>query len=128
MTFSWGIAHRVNPALTLIGQDDSQSRAGSMRSYLTLLSSSSAVRDYAVAGIVLTVLSLVGFHSLSAFIESTQQSVRVQTAKIEKKDEATRQYTVTRSVLDDQVATGSIAGGKGRPIILDPCTGQIKSK
>lgn len=99
-----------------------------MRSYLSLLTSSSAVRDYAVAGIVLTVLTLVGFHSLSAFVESTRQSVRVQTAKIEKKDDGTRQYTVTRSVLDDTVATGSIAGMKGRPVILDPCTGQIKSK
>lgn len=32
-------------------------------------------------------------------------------------------YTVTRSVLDDQVLTGSVGG---RPIVLDPCTGREK--
>lgn len=99
-----------------------------MRSYLALLTSSSAVRDYAVAGIMMTVLALVGFHSLRTFLESTSQSVRVQTARIEKKDEGPRTYTVTRSILDDGVATGSIAGKSNRPIILDPCTGQIKNK
>jgi hypothetical protein len=99
-----------------------------MRDYLSLLTGSSAVRDYAVAGIVLTVLTLVGFHSLYAFVESTRQTVRVQTAKLEKKDEGVRNYTITRSILDDTVATGSIGQSHGRPIVLDPCTGQVKSQ
>jgi len=32
--------------------------------------------------------------------------------------------TVTRSVLDDPIVTGSISG---RPIVLDPCTGKTKN-
>lgn len=99
-----------------------------MRDYFSLLSGSSAVRDYAVAGIVLTILTLVGFHSLYAFVESTRQSVKVQTAKLEKKEDAVRSYTITRSILDDTVATGSIGSSRGRPIVLDPCTGQVKSR
>lgn len=99
-----------------------------MRRYLSLLTTDTPTRDYAVAGLVLTVLTLVGFHSLNAFIESMRQSVRVETARLDRTGDSIRNYTITRSVLDDNVATGSIAGARPRPVVLDPCTGQIKSK
>ena len=86
---------------------------------------SSSVRDYAVAGVVLVTLSLFGVQSFNKFIDSMRQNVRVETAQIEKSAPPTRNFTVVRSVLDDTVATGSISN---RPVVLDPCTGQIKSR
>lgn len=83
------------------------------------------VRDYAVAGALIMMLSVFGIHQFNAFMDSMQQNVRIQTAAIERKDAPVRNYSVTRSVLDDTVATGSISN---RPIILDPCTGQVKSR
>lgn len=86
---------------------------------------SSSVRDYAVAGVVLTVLVMFGVQSFNSFIDSMRQNVRIETAQIDKTPGGVRNFTVVRSVLDDSVATGSISN---RPIILDPCTGQVKSK
>lgn len=100
-----------------------------MRSYLSFLFASSSTRDYAVAGIMLVVLSVVGVKSFANFVDSTRQNVRVETAQIQRSEQPTRNYSIMRSVLDDTVATGSIGGqGQGRPVILDPCTGQVKSK
>ncbi len=90
-----------------------------------IFSNNSAVRDYAVAGVVIVTLAMVGLHSVKALVDSTRQSVRVETARFDKKDDKVKSYTVTRSVMDDNISTGSI---KGRPIVLDPCTGQIKSQ
>lgn len=100
-----------------------------MRSYLATLLGYSSTRDYAVAGIVLVVLSIVGVQSFMGFVDSIRQNVRVETAQIQQRPEpATRNYSVVRSVLDDTVATGSIGGQGNRPVVLDPCTGQVKSK
>lgn len=83
------------------------------------------VRDYAIAGAMILMLSVFGIHQFNAFMVSMQQGVRTQTATLERKEPQVRNYSVTRSVLDDTVATGSISN---RPIILDPCTGQVKSR
>lgn len=98
-----------------------------MRSFLSQLLGYSSTRDYAVAGIVLVVLSVVGVQSFMGFVDSMRQNVRVETAQIPSQP-APRNFSVVRSVLDDTVATGSIGGGTQRPVVLDPCTGQVKSK
>ncbi len=83
------------------------------------------LRDYAIAGVVLMVMIVFGVHSFNRFIDSMRQNVRIETAQIDKTAPAVRNYTVVRSVLDDTVATGSIPS---RPVVLDPCTGQVKSR
>lgn len=98
-----------------------------MRSYMSFIFGNSATRDYAVAGMLLIVLSIVGVKSFTSFVDSFRNNVRVETAQIQRPEQPQRNYSVVRSVLDDTVATGSI-GGQGRPIVLDPCTGQVKSK
>ena len=100
-----------------------------MRSHLATLFGHSSTRVYAVAGIVLVVLSVVGVQSFMSFVDSLRQNVRVETAQIQQRTEpVTRSYSVVRSVLDDTVATGSIGIQSNRPVVLDPCTGQVKSK
>lgn len=98
-----------------------------MRDFTAQIFGSGAARDYAVAGVVIAVLAVFGVQQFNVFVDSMRQNVRIQTTSIEKQQPAaaTRNFAVKRSVLDDTVATGSIAN---RPVILDPCTGQVKSK
>lgn len=97
-----------------------------MREILGTIFKSSLARDYLVASMVFAILSLFAVHAVTGLIDSTRQNVRVETARIEPLEPPVRNYQVTRSVLDDTVMTGSI--GNSRPVILDPCTGQVKSK
>ena len=97
-----------------------------MRENMSKLLSSSMVRDYSLASIALVILSVVGVRSFDTFMDSMRHSIRVETAQIQRQEPAPRNYTIMRSVLDDTVATGSI--GSNRPVVLDPCTGQVKSK
>lgn len=106
-----------------------QKRRTDMKNILALFTSNSMARDYAIAGVVTVILTIFAIHTLSAFVETTRGQVRVQTATLEQRPETVRNYQISRSVLDDTVVTGSISKTQGgRPIILDPCTGQIKSQ
>lgn len=97
-----------------------------MRSSFSALFSSAMVRDYSIAAIMLVILSVVGVRAFDTLMGSMRNTVRIETAEVQRPEPAQRNYTITRSVLDDTVATGSI--GSSRPVVLDPCTGQVKSK
>ena len=97
-----------------------------MRELIDTIFKSSLTRDYLVATLVFSILSLFAVQAVTGLIDSTRQNVRVQTARVEPAEQPVRNYSITRSVLDDTVMTGSI--GQSRPVILDPCTGQVKSK
>jgi len=103
--------------------------ADAMKEYLSVIFRSSMARDYMVAAIAFSVLTVFGVHALTGLVNSLRSNVRVQTATIERPPNEVRNYQVSRSVLDDSVVTGSIGGqNSGRPVVLDPCTGQIKSQ
>lgn len=99
-----------------------------MKDYVSLIFKSSMARDYLVAAIALSVLSLFGMHAITGLVDSVRSNVKVQTATLDKPRDEIRNYQVSRSVLDDTVVTGAIGRQSGRPIILDPCTGQVKSQ
>jgi len=82
-------------------------------------------RDYAVVGILVAVLAVFSVQQFNTFMGSMRQNVRVQSATLRPQEPLPRNYAINRSVLDDTVTTGSISG---RPVVLDPCTGQVKSK
>lgn len=100
-----------------------------MKDYWNMLLRNSLARDYAIAGGVLVVLSLFAVHAVKALIDQTRANVKVETASISPPSEKTRNYQISRSVLDDSVVTGSISRSQAgnRPVILDPCTGQVKN-
>lgn len=101
-----------------------------MKDLFSVMFRNSLARDYAVATMVLGILAIFGVNVISNLIDSTRQNVRIQQATITASRDDVRNYQVSRSVLDDTTVTGSITreGGSSRPIILDPCTGQVKSK
>ena len=101
-----------------------------MKELFAVLFRNSQARDYAVATLVLGVIAVFGVQTISRLIDSTRQNVRIEQATIAAPKEDVRNYHVSRSVLDDTTVTGTISkqGGASRPIILDPCTGQVKSK
>ena len=101
-----------------------------MKDLFSVLFRNSLARDYAIATMVLAVLAVFGIQTLSKLIDSTRQNVRIEQATITPQKEDVRNYQISRSVLDDNTVTGSLSrqGEASRPIILDPCTGQVKSK
>ena len=76
-----------------------------------------------------SLLVAVGCVGAVGFIRSAADSYRVALQPLPPRLEAGRATgegritTVTRSVLDDPVFTGSTGG---RPVVLDPCTGAEK--
>jgi hypothetical protein len=99
-----------------------------MKSLFSVLFGNTLARDYAIAGAVVCVLAVFGVQAMTHLIDSTRQNARVQQVSISQGAETVRNYQVSRSVLDDQVVTGSISPRERRPIILDPCTGEVKQK
>lgn len=90
-----------------------------MRDLIDLLfGGNKAVRDYAFATIG---LGLVAFIAVGAMIHAVEWAERRETRELQAivtgKD---RTYTVTRSILDDDITTGSLRSSAA-DTRLDPC-------
>jgi hypothetical protein len=88
--------------------------------------SNKLLRDVIIASLFVFGLCLVALLSINKAVETIRVARQALPSKIQaaQSQQSTGQITtITRSVLDDPVLTGSISG---RPIILDPCTGKEK--
>lgn len=97
-----------------------------MKSMFSVLFRNSLARDYAIAGSIICVLAVFGVQAMTHLIDSTRQNVRVQQVSIPPGADSVKNYQISRSVLDDQIVTGSVSARDRRPIVLDPCTGAVK--
>jgi hypothetical protein len=83
-------------------------------------------RDFMLTGVVITGVCFIAVGAINTMVENmkvAQRQALPQRIANNQSRPAGEITTITRSVLDDNIATGSIAG---RPIILDPCTGKEK--
>jgi Flp pilus assembly protein protease CpaA len=88
--------------------------------------SNKLLRDILIASFFVAGLCMVALLSINKAVETIRVARQPLPSRIQstQSQQATGQITtITRSVLDDPVLTGSISG---RPIILDPCTGKEK--
>jgi hypothetical protein len=88
--------------------------------------SNKLLRDMLVAAGLITAMCLVAVVSINQVVESIKSNRQPLPSRIQSTQNPAQIgpiTTITRSVLDDPVITGSIGG---RPIILDPCTGKEK--
>ena len=88
--------------------------------------SNKLLRDVLIASFFVVGLCLVALLSISKAVETIRVARQPLPSRIQttQSQQPTGQITtITRSVLDDPVLTGSISG---RPIVLDPCTGKEK--
>jgi hypothetical protein len=88
--------------------------------------SNKLLRDMLVASGLITAMCLVAVVSINQVVESIKSARQPLPSRIQAVQNAPQNgqiTTITRSVLDDPVVTGSIGG---RPIVLDPCTGKEK--
>jgi hypothetical protein len=85
--------------------------------------SNKLLRDLLGTGLIIVALSFGALMMINAGLDQLRENRNslppLATHAPNQKDDTIR--TVTRSVLDDNITTGSI-----RPIILDPCTGKEK--
>jgi hypothetical protein len=87
--------------------------------------SNKLLRDLLGTGLAIIVLSFGALMLINAGLDQLRENRNSLPPKVayapvpQSQDNAIR--TVTRSVLDDNITTGSI-----RPVILDPCTGKEK--
>jgi hypothetical protein len=85
--------------------------------------SNKLLRDLLATGIAIVAISFGALMVINAGLDQLRENRISLPPKVtrapEQPDNSIR--TVTRSVLDDNLTTGSI-----RPIILDPCTGKEK--
>jgi hypothetical protein len=85
--------------------------------------SNKLLRDLLGTGLAIVVLSFGALMLINAGLDQLRENRNSLPPKVTyaplQQDDTIR--TVTRSVLDDNITTGSI-----RPIILDPCTGKEK--
>ncbi|MGL4634701.1 MAG: hypothetical protein ACRCWF_01865 [Beijerinckiaceae bacterium] len=83
-------------------------------------------RDFLFSGAVIAIMCFVAVRYINEMVENVKLAQkqtlpqRVAAAQPRPDNEI---RTITRSVLDDNVVTGSVAS---RRIILDPCTGKEK--
>jgi Flp pilus assembly protein protease CpaA len=88
--------------------------------------SNKLLRDILITSFFVVGLCMVALLSINKAVETilvARQPLpsKVQTAQ--NQQSSGQITTITRSVLDDPILTGSISG---RPIVLDPCTGKEK--
>jgi hypothetical protein len=83
------------------------------------------LRDMLAACSAIAIMSVVAMTYINQAVETfrTSRQPLPSRTQIVQNTGNTQLTTITRSVLDDPVVTGSISG---RPIILDPCTGKEK--
>jgi hypothetical protein len=89
--------------------------------------SNKLLRDFIMAGFAIVAVSMGAFLTISTAVDSLRDSAslvslppKITRAQDRQEPQLT---TITRSVLDDNLTTGSLSY---RPIILDPCTGKEK--
>jgi hypothetical protein len=88
--------------------------------------SNKIARDFAFASLAIVAMSLVAMTYVNHMVDNLrvaqkqQLPTKIQTVQTRGNGELT---TITRSVLDDPLVTGSITG---RRVTLDPCSGQEK--
>jgi hypothetical protein len=88
--------------------------------------SNKIARDFAFASIAIIVMSMVAMTYVNHLVDNMRLAqkqplpTKVQVAQTPNTGSIT---TITRSVLDDPLVTGSITG---RRVTLDPCSGQEK--
>jgi hypothetical protein len=83
-------------------------------------------RDFLFASGAIAVVCFIAVGAINIMVENmkvAQRQTLPQRIAASQSRPAGEITTITRSVLDDNIATGSISG---RPIILDPCTGKEK--
>ncbi len=88
--------------------------------------SNKLLRDMLIASFFVVGLCMVAMLSINRAVETIRIARQPLPSKIQtaQNQQSNGQITtITRSVLDDPILTGSISG---RPIILDPCTGREK--
>jgi hypothetical protein len=88
--------------------------------------SNKLLRDMLIASFFVVGLCLVALLSINKAVETirvARQPLPTKTQIAQNQLSNGQITTITRSVLDDPILTGSISG---RPIILDPCTGKEK--
>ncbi len=88
--------------------------------------SNKLLRDMLIASGLITTTCLVAVISIGHIVESikvARQPLPPRLQTVQNPSQNGQIVTITRSVLDDPVLTGSIGG---RPIVLDPCTGKEK--
>jgi hypothetical protein len=88
--------------------------------------SNKLLRDMLIASFFVAGLCMVALLSINKAVETILVARQPLPSKVQaaQNQQSNGQITtVTRSVLDDPILTGSISG---RPIILDPCTGKEK--
>ncbi len=88
--------------------------------------SNKLLRDMLIASGLITAMCLVAVVSIGHVVESikvARQPLPPRLQTVQNAPQNGQIITITRSVLDDPVLTGSIGG---RPVILDPCTGREK--
>lgn len=84
--------------------------------------SNKLARDFAIASIAIVVMSFVAMTYVNHLVGNLQIAqkqnfpTKIQTVQTRSNGEIT---TLTRSVLDDPLVTGSISG---RKVTLDPCS------
>jgi hypothetical protein len=82
------------------------------------------LRDMLAASAIVLVAAIVAAGALRAGADSIRSALQPLPSRLEMaKSGEGRIVTVTRSVLDEALFTGSTGG---RPIVLDPCTGGEK--
>jgi hypothetical protein len=88
--------------------------------------SNKLLRDMLIASFFVVGLCLVALLSINKAVETirvARQPLPSKIQTVQNQQSSGQITTITRSVLDDPILTGSISG---RPIILDPCTGKEK--
>jgi hypothetical protein len=88
--------------------------------------SNKLLRDMLIASFFVVGLCLVALLSINKAVETirvARQPLPSKIQTVQNQPSNGQITTITRSVLDDPILTGSIAG---RPLVLDPCTGKEK--
>jgi hypothetical protein len=83
-------------------------------------------RDFLFSSALIAVMCFVAVRYVNAMVENVkvaQRQTLPQRIAVNQSRTDAEVRTITRSVLDDNLTTGSISG---RKIILDPCTGKEK--
>jgi hypothetical protein len=78
------------------------------------------VRDYLMASVAVVALATIGTNILSNHLGASSEQERLKISTVAANSTGSRTYSEVRSVLDDNISTGSILSQSSRTR-LDPC-------
>jgi hypothetical protein len=78
------------------------------------------VRDYLMASAAVVALATIGVNLVSNYLGAAEQE-KLKISTVAANSTGSRTYSEVRSVLDDNIATGSILSQSSR-VRLDPCS------